>query len=854
MLADPGATERQALEQATPLGTPLEEDDLELGVAEARIKSALFGVQQQVAVGRYKLLELVGRGGMGVVWGAWDPELERKVAIKLVDSRSRTRDRIVAEARALAKISHPNVVPIYDVGVVEDRVYLVMEWVVGDTLRSHLDQPRTVREVVDLYAQAARGLAAVHAAGLVHRDFKPDNAMLGPDRRIRVLDFGLALGDVSESARGEISGTPRYMAPEQRAGEPPTAAVDQYAWCVSLREALAVIPSKKRTAWLTAICERGMAERPSDRFASMDELLHALGRDPARLWRRRIIAGAAVAASATAFAVGQARTGQHCSEFPDNVMGSSVRSRLASHLDSLGGFPAAESSAVLETFDYHQRSLLAAHRAACVAHERGALTTGLYERRLTCFARVRASIAATADVLEQSTAATFPDARVAVSALADANTCAQVDELLAAPPPPAQIPAVRAAEAAIERARVLTTGARPEAVASAVKARTAAEKTTYLPVIARAQLIEGRARMWAEDPQATTTLERAMRSGIAARDDATTVEAFARMTYEIAMHDDRVIDGTTVIEAIAQRLHSGSFARLLFLNNLAVAKLSTSNSPASALPLLEAALRESRQNTSTNEADYELVSIRQNLALAIDDPQRSFELLTQAHSDLVRTLGADHPKVLALERLQAWFVDVRRAREIVESACTRLGRLFPALSSELADCNYDAGWLADEAGDHERAAALFGSARLDPLTNASRLRIAGAMAAINTGPVEPRSLAQSLENIGNSEAASRSPWRMSIAADAFTAAARARQAAGDRTAERQDWEHARSILEAIPRGSLRGQLARVQVGLARTTKGDAAKQFAVAALSWYRKVGGPPNTILDLQRISDNRQ
>ncbi len=849
MLADPGPTEREALGQAPTLGERPEDDELEVGVAEARIKAALFGVQQQVAIGRYRLLELVGRGGMGVVWGAWDPELQRKVAVKLVDSRSGSQDRIVAEARALAKVSHPNVVPIYDVGVVEDRVYLVMEWVVGKTLRNYLGEPRAAREIADLYAQAARGLAAVHAANLVHRDFKPDNAMVGSDRRVRVLDFGLAWGDAENAQRGQIAGTPRYMAPEQRAGEPPTAAVDQYAWCISLREALDGLPLKQRTAWLDAICERGTSAEPADRFASMDELLQALGRDPAKLWRRRILVGTLVATTASAFVVGRSRVSEPCTEFRDDLVFAAERPRLTDHLDRLGGFPAAERPSVLARLDLHQRNLVAAHRAACVAHDRGALTTGLYERRLTCFARVRASIVATTEVLVRSTAATFPDARIAVSSLADANACAQVDELIVAPPPPTQIPAVRAAEMAIERARVLTTGARPEAVATAVQARTDAERTAYLPVIARALLVEGRARMWADDPGATPTLERAMRSGIAAQDDATTVEAFARMAYDTAVRDSRVVDGATVIDAIAQRLRAGSFARLLLLNNLAAAQIATSNTPTTAQQLLEAAIRERSTSASTSEADYELVSIRQNLALVVDDPQRSLELLSQARSDAIRAVGANHPKVLEIEQAQALFVSADRAKALVEGACERLEQLFAALPDKLADCKYNAAWFADEAGDRARAAKLFAAAQLDPVNEASRLQIATAMATLDSRSADPIVLARRMETLGATVATSQEWWSTTIAADAFMAAARSWQAVDDRVAERQNWDRARRALEAILRPTLHSQLAHVHAALARIADRDAARRFATRALAWYRRVG-PPDIIRELDQIA----
>src|SRR5258707_2323046 len=148
----------------------LQADELARTVARTRIANALFATDERVNVGRYHLLELVGSGGMGVVWGAWDPELERRVAIKLLKATRRAaRDRILLEGQALAKLSHPNVVPVFDVGVVGDQIYIVMEWVRGRNLRAYGKQPRSIREILAVYRSAGEGLAAAHAAGLIHR-------------------------------------------------------------------------------------------------------------------------------------------------------------------------------------------------------------------------------------------------------------------------------------------------------------------------------------------------------------------------------------------------------------------------------------------------------------------------------------------------------------------------------------------------------------------------------------------------------------------------------------------------------------------------------------------------------------
>src|SRR3954470_20344854 len=144
-----------------PIGARPDSDKLVRDVARAKIANELFAKREQVKLGRYHLLELVGSGGMGVVWGAWDPELERRVAIKLVKATMKAaRDRIQLEGQALAKLSHPNVVTVYDVGVVEEQVYIVMEWVRGENLRAYCKQPRSIREILAVYRAAGEGLAA----------------------------------------------------------------------------------------------------------------------------------------------------------------------------------------------------------------------------------------------------------------------------------------------------------------------------------------------------------------------------------------------------------------------------------------------------------------------------------------------------------------------------------------------------------------------------------------------------------------------------------------------------------------------------------------------------------------------
>ena len=295
----------------------------------AQAEHALFGppqapteseadAQGTVSLGRFRLQAVLGRGGMGDVFAAYDPELRRPVAIKLLRSRPDVDQgdgrRLRREAAAIARLSHPNIVQVFDVGEAKGQVYIAMELVEGVNLRTWLvRKPRTPREIIDIFLQAGQGLAAAHGRGIVHRDFKMGNVLVGDDGRVRVIDFGLARRD-SESleqtpaglaktverrevlalepvtATGQAMGTPGYMAPEQRAGQPAVAATDQYAFCVSVFEALTGIrprPGAEPDAAsvdsglspaLERALRRGMAERPEQRWPSMGALLEALTR------------------------------------------------------------------------------------------------------------------------------------------------------------------------------------------------------------------------------------------------------------------------------------------------------------------------------------------------------------------------------------------------------------------------------------------------------------------------------------------------------------------------------------------------------------------------------------------------
>ena len=249
-------------------------------------------------LGRYVLLDPVGRGGMGVVYGAFDPELDRKVAIKFLRRRdgnpAGARTQLLAEAQAIARLSHPNIVTVHDVGTYDGEVFFAMEYVKGETLRRAQRAGLSgLRHTLALYGAAGQGLAAAHGAGIVHGDFKPENVLVGEDGRVRVTDFGLARAVHEYAPR--FAGTPAYMAPEHWRGHPSDVRSDQYSFCVALLEAVdgqrpeeveEASPSRppdpislrRRTLpiRLARVLARGLAVDPDQRWPSMDALLSAL--------------------------------------------------------------------------------------------------------------------------------------------------------------------------------------------------------------------------------------------------------------------------------------------------------------------------------------------------------------------------------------------------------------------------------------------------------------------------------------------------------------------------------------------------------------------------------------------------
>lgn len=305
-------------------------------------------------LGQFEVLRHIGSGGMSLVYAARDQQLGRGVALKVLRrTDDAMKQRLLREARAMARLSHVNVLPIYEAREQGGVVFLAMELVEGLTLRKWVSaEPRPWRSVLEVFRAAARGLAAAHEAGIVHRDFKPDNVLIGDDGRVRVMDFGLARwADVSASQSdgsltqsGTFVGTPVYMSPEHASGEV-NARSDQFSFCVSLYEALygvrpfsganvrelseamlkgtLVAPPSGRPvpSWLRRVVLRGLSPRPASRFASMAELLEALAAGE-RAHRRLRVASQVAAVGLTMAAAVSAWTAQ---PLPAPVLAAEVK-------------------------------------------------------------------------------------------------------------------------------------------------------------------------------------------------------------------------------------------------------------------------------------------------------------------------------------------------------------------------------------------------------------------------------------------------------------------------------------------------------------------------------------------------
>jgi tetratricopeptide (TPR) repeat protein len=482
-----------------------------------------FEVARGTAIGRYVALQRLGSGGMGVVWAAWDPELDREIAIKLLGRRlagPKARDRLLREAQAMARLAHPNIVAVHDVGVIDvggdSQVFVAMEYVRGQTLRKW-ERGRPWREILDAYRQAAHGLAAAHEAGLVHRDFKPDNAMIDDQGRVRVMDFGLAAayggldddaerwgrGDLLEPDRadfgverstsdllstpitevGAVIGTPAFMGPEQLDGLGGGPGSDQFALCVSLWQALfgerpfpgdsiedllaairagrlrRVPPDSEVPHELVAALTRGLAADPDARWPSMAELAERLqpSAEQSSSWRVFGLLLGVFALVLAAFAL-RSQPADSCEQGHERLAGVWDEARAAAIEEALrgaGSHGAAAWSRVHPAVDAWVDRHLEVSAAACRTND--GLPEQLRVAQAVCLERGEGRLEAALEVLEHADAEVAAHALDLVLELPDPARCHDAEWLAALDrrPAPTDLEGARVVQRAIERATAL---------------------------------------------------------------------------------------------------------------------------------------------------------------------------------------------------------------------------------------------------------------------------------------------------------------------------------------------------------------------------------------------------------------
>jgi tetratricopeptide (TPR) repeat protein/predicted Ser/Thr protein kinase len=717
-------------------------------------------------VGRYVLSKLLGAGGMGVVYVAYDAELDRRVALKFISpAQANSVDKDIAlqrlhrEALAMAKLSHPNVVPVFDVGTHEGQVFVALEYIDGVTLRKWLAQkPRTVREIVSIYLQAGRGLVAAHAAGILHRDFKPDNVVVDLDGRPRVLDFGVAryFGDPVEdtevptlpddrlssrvstpglvvpiTTEGELIGTPAYMSPEQLRGKNADARSEQFSFAVALHEALygvrpfagsKILPlvtnieanrtvpvdGKRRVPrGLRAILLRALRAKPAERFPKMADFLDALEKEIGK--RAGVVAlsiGLPVALAGIAALTFAARRPPVCVGADREIAASwgepqrvavekALRATNSSRADEVWGL-------VRPVLDAYAQEWSTMRTDSCLASSRGLQSNEALDVRGACLAERQHELAETVGLLEAADAKTVDRAAAMARGLSPIAECANVAVLKAPysePADPEQRRKVDAMRAQLARVEALLRARQaPDAEAVAREALERARTIGSRPAQALAQFGVARALDGqGKDEEARNILVDAAVEANAVGDD----DNAARMWTFLV---------TVVGYSLGRAQESELYAKL------AASSIERVGSPD--------ALR------------AELLRARANVLYAKEETDKSLPLYREALEAATRAFGAKSPTVadyqLDVATGYATLGDARGAlpdyeSALVEIAATegqrspRLGRALVGYTQLLVSLHDD-----DRAADAARR-ALATLKEGDPANLVARVELAGAL-------------------------------------------------------------------------------------------------------------------------------
>lgn len=662
----------------------------------------------RVASSRYLVIEEIARGGMGRVLRAYDPKLQREVALKAVRSDFTTADaraRMIREARAMAQVSHPNVVAVFDVEDGDDaQVLLAMEYVEGVTLRQWLKTPRPWAEIVDNFLAAGRGLAAAHAEGLLHRDFKPANVLVGSDARVRVTDFGLARAPASEPSlddadpsaimtssdtlseqlteAGVVMGTPRYMAPEQHTGDALSPATDQYAFCVSLWEALAGEPpfsgrsglGKAKLAgppaWpkstgvpgrIVDALRRGLAASPADRHPSMSALLTLLEsstQTTRRGWAAAFGVVASLSVAAMAWHAGRGGAAP-CEGARAQLEGIWDDARRDEVTEAFGAselpYAAATWEEIGPRLDGYADDWVQMHTETCEATSvHHTQSDELLDLRMGCLRRAKDKLGASARLLALGDPAVIGRARNLADGLSPLSACADVDALKTGVPAPesSEREVVEQIQAQFEiSAAAVAAGKFDRSTEALARARELADSITYEPIETELLLREAITVSSLGDYEgAETKLRDALERGVRWGQWDITRNTLLQLITIVGHHQkrpDEAMGYIHVAQGLIKRTGRLGVMRMQW-HSVRAAVFAEKGDLAGSERELRHALRVGIEDLG--EDHHDLGVVRSNLGSTLNHLGRRKEAEEQHRAAVdawLRALGPDHPRVAA---------------------------------------------------------------------------------------------------------------------------------------------------------------------------------------------------------------
>lgn len=660
-------------------------------------------------IGRFLVLGKLGAGGMGVVVEAYDPELDRKVAVKILQSnrgRSQSQARLLREAQAMARVSHPNVVHVYDVGMLGEQVFIAMELVVGQTLTQWLAvESRTWPEVLVHFIAAGQGLAAAHRAGLVHRDFKPDNVLIADDGRVRVADFGLAREGLAQhremmltrddnpgtrpllantlTATGAVMGTPMYMSPEQHLGETAGVASDIFSFSVALFEGLyGIRPFQAETLanltdrvlngqmadppkghpiprWLDAVVRRGLAVDPDKRWPNFESYLEALTSDVRRRRRQYLGLGAVVLSAGVLGGALQAQsTPAVCAsgaQAVDEMWGKQaqvgVRQQLAKLPQELRQ---TIEPRVVEGLSAYAHSWVEHEREACLGYHRGERTDRLFDAQSQCFDLRRQAFSRAVSRISTGDANTLREATMIVAKLPQVADCTDQTALLAKVPPPADpdlAATVKALRGRLVELDVDANAGDPLAVLDELdQLRTEVEELDYRPLLAELDLQRGRIALEVQAwDRSVAALSQAFIHATATSMDDIAAEAKARYLFVAGRAEPTVaLAQQDHVYALIDRIPGRDDLRALVENNLGAVMAMTGDRKG-ARHHIGRAIELASDNPRVRPIDL-ATGYLLNLATLSEQGDDQKNLYKQALEILDAEIGPQHPEAINARR------------------------------------------------------------------------------------------------------------------------------------------------------------------------------------------------------------